>query len=191
MSPLSYFHTPLISVYKRKMKKTSLWFIKAVAIFQYQYETFLLFHRNFEVIKKGICGTFPGDRKIFAQLSLKVVKVSLEERSLVWYYGSLDIWRNIWIGKNKLTNTIPGLLLHNRWVQACLNWLGRKSWRSSRDLRNRKVLIGVSYFHTSLESGPTNFSEALSNFSSDTQPFCFYVVLSKLSRRDIWGKVPG
>ena len=155
MSPLSYFHTPLISVSTRKTKNTSLWFIKAVVIFQYHYETILLFHHNFEVIKKGICGTFPGDRKIFAQLSLKVVKVSLEERSLVWYYGSLDTWRNIWIGKNKLTNTIPGLLLHNRWVQACLNWLRRKSWRSSRDLRRRKGLIGVSYFHTSLESGPT------------------------------------
>ena len=84
MSPLSYFHTPLISVYKRKMKKTNLWFIKAVAIFQYQYETFLLFRRNFEVFKKGYLWDVSRRQKnLCSELFLKVVKVSLEERSLV------------------------------------------------------------------------------------------------------------
>ena len=156
MSPLSYFHTPLISVSTRKMKKTSLWFFKPFVIFQCNYETFLLFRRNFEVFKKGYLWDVSRRQKnLCSELFLKVVKVSLKERSLVWYYGSLVTWLNIWKGKNKLTNTINGSLWHNRWVQACLNWLRRKSWRSSRDLRNRKVLIGVSYFHTSLDAGPT------------------------------------
>ena len=67
---LSYFHTPLISVSTRKLRKTVSWFFKAVVIFQYQYEAFFLFRRNFEVIKKGylldvsrkqknICSAFP------------------------------------------------------------------------------------------------------------------------------------
>ena len=50
---LPYFHTPLNSASTRKLMKTGSWFIKAVVIFQYQYEAFLLFRRNFEVIKKG------------------------------------------------------------------------------------------------------------------------------------------
>ena len=90
-----------------------------------------------KLLRRDICWTFPGNRKIFAQLFLKVVKVSLEERSLVWYYWSLVTWRNIWIGKNKLTNKIPGSLLYNRCHQTYLNYL-KYIWKSDLwfDIKN-------------------------------------------------------
>ena len=63
MSPLSYFHTPLISVYKRKMKKTSLWFIKALPYFSINTKPFCFFIVISKLLRRVFVGRFQETEK--------------------------------------------------------------------------------------------------------------------------------
>ena len=147
--------------------------LKQLSFFSINTKPFCFFVAILKLLRRDICRTFPGNRKIFAQHFLKVVKVSLEERSLVWYYGSLVTWRNIWIGKNKLTNKIPGSLLYNRCHQTYLNYL-KYIWKS--DL----------WFDVIKLWSTAATSEWAKNKLTKTTPGYVTLVIKSLKRKSWW-----
>ena len=96
----TFIHLLFLSL-QEKWRKPVYGLLKQLSYFIINAKPFCFFVVISKFLRRDICGTFPGDRKIFAQLFLKVFKVSLEERFLVWYYETLVNWRNIWIGKKR------------------------------------------------------------------------------------------